>query len=292
MSGIETKIDRVCFVCKKNIEPAMGEESTFGNPPSDATCWVTHGNYGSTIFDPMIYPEYLEICICDQCIIERVDRIIKFSKKQVVEMEIIDEVKQMKSLDDISHRTFEDSMIRSAYKPHPLITQEESEKEQADRYKGKIKMNCCKRCGCTKEYSTLIMVGKPCYCTLCAQDIFKELHEIIKNLLKPSVQYEQQFAFEKREKAEKYLYEIFGDNIDASEKLKVIVSVSGPIGYADGPVYSADGFAYAKNESDLKHICGSHGYNPSLGDTCPRCKLNDEAYENAKKKIKSMENGK
>jgi hypothetical protein len=42
------------------------------------------------------------------------------------------------------------------------------------------------------------------------------------------------------------------------------------------------GYAYAKYKDNLKHMCGLSGYNPMLGDRCPRCDLDNEAYQNAK----------
>lgn len=36
------------------------------------------------------------------------------------------------------------------------------------------------------------------------------------------------------------------------------------------------------------HICGSHGYNPSLGDTCGRCEAEREAEDIARSQIDAL----
>jgi hypothetical protein len=56
-----------CLACGKPSRPAMpggGRHS----PPSDALLFLTYGNYGSTVFDPVTGEEYLLAVICDACV--------------------------------------------------------------------------------------------------------------------------------------------------------------------------------------------------------------------------------
>jgi hypothetical protein len=56
-----------CIACGKRPE---GIDSDGGNHPYEATAFMTHGHYGSTIFDPM-NGTFLEINVCDQCLVEQ-----------------------------------------------------------------------------------------------------------------------------------------------------------------------------------------------------------------------------
>lgn len=38
------------------------------NQPLEGTAFMTHGHYGSTLFDSIDGSEYLEIAICDNCL--------------------------------------------------------------------------------------------------------------------------------------------------------------------------------------------------------------------------------
>lgn len=38
------------------------------SPPYDALLFITHGNYGSTLYDPDNDREYLLVSICDDCV--------------------------------------------------------------------------------------------------------------------------------------------------------------------------------------------------------------------------------
>jgi hypothetical protein len=69
-------MNRFCIVCVKPL--VVDEHCEFGSTiPAvyDATVWRTHGNYGSTKFDPMGPPgsgdEFLEAYICDACLVEK-----------------------------------------------------------------------------------------------------------------------------------------------------------------------------------------------------------------------------
>ena len=65
-----------CIKCGKQLSPAFGDAYQDGNQPFGATVFVAHGQYGSTVFDPM-NNNYLEVNICDDCL-------VRASKNEVV----------------------------------------------------------------------------------------------------------------------------------------------------------------------------------------------------------------
>lgn len=58
-----------CLVCGKPLDPAIppGVHDRSHNQPDEAVVFRAHGQYGSTVFDPMD-GTYLEINICDNCV--------------------------------------------------------------------------------------------------------------------------------------------------------------------------------------------------------------------------------
>lgn len=64
----------------------------FNMPPSNATCWMTRGNFGSAVFDMGEFSgEFLEISICDGCLTagkERVFRVVPTSNPREPEVKI------------------------------------------------------------------------------------------------------------------------------------------------------------------------------------------------------------
>jgi hypothetical protein len=50
-----------CLICEKEIEE---DDISVHN----ATVWTSHGNYGSSVYDPMSGGVYLEAMICDACL--------------------------------------------------------------------------------------------------------------------------------------------------------------------------------------------------------------------------------
>lgn len=62
-----------CFVCRLALEPAFGKGGIDGDThqPWGALMFTAHGNYGSTVYDPlgMGSHECLMINICDSCIV-------------------------------------------------------------------------------------------------------------------------------------------------------------------------------------------------------------------------------
>lgn len=63
----------ICFTCGKELDPVWeGSKSQY----NDAMMFESHGNYGSTVFDPFDSRLSLLIQICDPCVVERKDRVI------------------------------------------------------------------------------------------------------------------------------------------------------------------------------------------------------------------------
>lgn len=77
---MSTTADFYCFRCNKKLEPALPEKDgdlTHGVPICDGTVWTSHGNYGSTIYDPAIGwtndNEEIELYVCDECLKSNAD---------------------------------------------------------------------------------------------------------------------------------------------------------------------------------------------------------------------------
>lgn len=59
-----------CIACLKELTPAMlGDDPEGPGPFSEATIFTSSGNYGSTVFDPMDSSMFLEVNICDECLL-------------------------------------------------------------------------------------------------------------------------------------------------------------------------------------------------------------------------------
>jgi hypothetical protein len=72
---IENKIP--CVVCSKeldNMEYDMKDKKVEVHP-MHGLHFRTYGHYGSVIFDPMGTGEYLDIAICDLCIMKNLDAV-------------------------------------------------------------------------------------------------------------------------------------------------------------------------------------------------------------------------
>lgn len=73
----ETKIG--CLSCGKeldNLEYTIGRNNTKVEVhPMSGLSFRTYGHYGSTIFDPLGTGEYLDIAICDACIIKNLGKV-------------------------------------------------------------------------------------------------------------------------------------------------------------------------------------------------------------------------
>jgi len=66
-----------CIICKKELDEAFHDES---NQPVEGTTFISHGHYGS-IFDPMNNDEYLEINICNGCLLKNAEFVYHCTEK-------------------------------------------------------------------------------------------------------------------------------------------------------------------------------------------------------------------
>jgi hypothetical protein len=67
-----------CFKCGRKLTPAFEDADSLvhvPNQPRGGTTFITHGHYGSTVFDPVSDINTLTINICDPCMIEFRNRI-------------------------------------------------------------------------------------------------------------------------------------------------------------------------------------------------------------------------
>lgn len=55
-----------CIVCGHELRNV---EQSCDNQPYGGTAFKTHGHYGSTAFDPMDAGDFLEVNICDPCLV-------------------------------------------------------------------------------------------------------------------------------------------------------------------------------------------------------------------------------
>jgi hypothetical protein len=102
---METEIKRTCFSCETSIQPCLtGKKDDFKTPPSDATCWNSIGNYGSTVFDGGEFTrESLEMYICDEC--------LKKKAKHVYHYKVVkkaSEIVDLSSFQDYLNQTTKD----------------------------------------------------------------------------------------------------------------------------------------------------------------------------------------
>lgn len=79
---------RTCFKCLKDLDPVFASpiKDDIKNPPDNATHWITYGNYGSTIHDSNQY--YLEIYICDECLVASQATIYKVKQRTIKDLEV------------------------------------------------------------------------------------------------------------------------------------------------------------------------------------------------------------
>lgn len=63
----------------------MGEDyDGVNHPVSNATIWQTRGNFGSAVYDEYRGWKYIQIYICDACLIEQKDRVVEIIKETEV----------------------------------------------------------------------------------------------------------------------------------------------------------------------------------------------------------------
>jgi hypothetical protein len=84
MIDTEQKIN--CIVCNKEMDNWVYEH--LGNKtevhPMDGLRFRTTGHYGSTIFDPVVTYEYIDVAICDLCIMKNLDKIRGTGKEKLL----------------------------------------------------------------------------------------------------------------------------------------------------------------------------------------------------------------
>lgn len=77
-----------CIACGKTLDNLDYESKITGKRievhPMGGLHFRTYGHYGSTIFDPMGTGEYLDVAICDLCVIKNLDK-VRGSGKQELE---------------------------------------------------------------------------------------------------------------------------------------------------------------------------------------------------------------
>jgi hypothetical protein len=79
-----TKIN--CIVCNKeldNLEYEMRDGKQVEVHPMNGLHFRTYGHYGSQIFDPMGTGEYLDLAVCDVCIMKNLDKVRGTGKKDL-----------------------------------------------------------------------------------------------------------------------------------------------------------------------------------------------------------------
>lgn len=97
---MEKLITRNCFVCDKQLKSAVNSKvkQKFEDPPDGAVCFSSHGNYGSTVFDPVFEPYNLEIAVCDECLKKRIKRTIRYTKHHDIRIEKIKMITKLEEL--------------------------------------------------------------------------------------------------------------------------------------------------------------------------------------------------
>jgi hypothetical protein len=75
-----------CIVCSEeldNLQYEMRDGKQEEVHPMDGLHFRSFGHYGSTIFDPMGTGEYLDVAICDLCIMKNLDKVRGTGKEQL-----------------------------------------------------------------------------------------------------------------------------------------------------------------------------------------------------------------
>ena len=70
-----------CIICGFQPKPVAGDLSHY-NQPDEATVFISHGHYGSTVWDPAPYgcTDWIELNICDECLVARKERVLRVSQ--------------------------------------------------------------------------------------------------------------------------------------------------------------------------------------------------------------------
>jgi len=73
-----------CIICEKEFDVDITSNKEIGNIYGGIRCHSS-GNYGSSVFDPIngyAENEYLEFCICDECLKEKA-KLVKLIQIQI-----------------------------------------------------------------------------------------------------------------------------------------------------------------------------------------------------------------
>src|SRR5690606_10525551 len=78
-SNTDNFANKPCFVCNSPLKRAFNDDKEL---PYAGTIFISYGHYGSTVYDPLPTGDsYLEIFICDICLIERKERVEKVERR-------------------------------------------------------------------------------------------------------------------------------------------------------------------------------------------------------------------
>ncbi len=98
----ESKNFVYCLVCDKQLEifeeDVLHSSRYFIPCVGDGIVCESHGNYGSSLFDPIHDNENLQFYICDECVKVKSDKIRWFKTSRIQEIQII----ESKMLSDVS----------------------------------------------------------------------------------------------------------------------------------------------------------------------------------------------
>ena len=80
-------MEKRCVCCNKELEDALDHKDS---PTLDGIYFRSYGNFGSTVFDGGEFTgEYLELYLCDECLVGRSHKIHHYKKCNVEQGEFI-----------------------------------------------------------------------------------------------------------------------------------------------------------------------------------------------------------
>lgn len=68
------KLPCFCISCDKELKRDW-DGTDIDSPTSGGIYLTSHGNYGSVVFDPVFESDYLEMYICDECLVKKAKNI-------------------------------------------------------------------------------------------------------------------------------------------------------------------------------------------------------------------------
>lgn len=68
-----------CISCGAILESALPgtPDVDIVNQPYKGTVFTSTGQYGSTVFDPITGADFIEITVCDSCLVNHKDRVLR-----------------------------------------------------------------------------------------------------------------------------------------------------------------------------------------------------------------------